>query len=66
MLYVYVYVLVTQSCLTLCNLMVCSLPSSSVHEIHQERILEWVAILFFRESSRSREVSRIADRFVTI
>ena len=26
-------------------------PSSSVHEIFQARILEWVAILFFRGSS---------------
>ena len=33
--------LVTQSCPTLCNLMVCSLPGSSVHGILQARILEW-------------------------
>ena len=37
-------VLVIQSCLTLCNLMNCSPPGSSVHEIVQARILEWVAI----------------------
>ena len=35
---------VPQSCLTLCNAMDCSLPSSSVHGISQARILEWVAI----------------------
>ena len=35
-----------QSCLTLCNPMDCSLPDSSVHEILQARILEWVAIPF--------------------
>ena len=29
-----------------CNLMDCSLPGSSVHEIFQARILEWVAISF--------------------
>ena len=29
----------------------CSLPSSFVHEILQARILEWVAILFSKESS---------------
>ena len=29
-------------CLTLCNPMDCSLPGSSVHEISQARILEWV------------------------
>ena len=36
--------LVTQSCLTLCNPMDCSLPGSSVHGISQGRILKWVAI----------------------
>ena len=39
-------VLVTQSCLTLCDPMDYSLPGSSVHEILQARILEWVAISF--------------------
>ena len=31
---------VTQSCLTLCDPMDCSLPGSSVHEIFQVRILK--------------------------
>ena len=31
------------------------LPGSSVHGILQARILEWVAISFSRESSRSRD-----------
>ena len=35
---------VTQSYLTLCDPMDCSLPGSSVHGIFQARILEWVAI----------------------
>ena len=35
---------VTQSCLTLCNPMDCSLPGSSLHGILQTRVLEWVAI----------------------
>ena len=35
---------VTQSCLTLCNPMDCSLPGSSVHGIFQARVLEWGAI----------------------
>ena len=39
-------VLVTQSCLTLCDPMDCSPPGSSVHGISQAKILEWVAILF--------------------
>ena len=33
-----------QSCPTLCDPVVCSLPGSSVHKILQARILEWVAI----------------------
>ena len=44
-------VLVTQSCLTLCNTMDCSLPGSSVHGISQARILEWVAISSSKGSS---------------
>ena len=35
-----------QSCLILCNLMDCSSPSSTVHEIFQGRILEQIAISF--------------------
>ena len=42
---------VTQSCLTLCDAMDCSLPGSSIHGIFQARILEWVAISFSRRSS---------------
>ena len=38
-------VLITQSCLTICNPMDCSLPGSSVHGILQARVLEWVAML---------------------
>ena len=37
---------VAQSCLTLSDLMDCSLPGSSVHGIFQARVLEWVAIAF--------------------
>ena len=37
---------VTQSCLTLCDPMDCSLPGSSVQGIFQARVLEWVAISF--------------------
>ena len=43
-----VKVLVAQYCLTLCDPMDCSLPGSSLHEILQARILEWVAIPFSR------------------
>ena len=37
---------VAQSCPTLSDPMDCSLPGSSVHGIHQARVLEWVAIAF--------------------
>ena len=46
---------VTQSCLTLCDPMVCSLPGSSVHGIFQARVLEWGAIAFSRRSSQPRD-----------
>ena len=44
--------LVAKLCLTLCNLMDCSLPGSSVHGILQGRMLEWVLISFSGGSSR--------------
>ena len=50
-----VKVIVTQSCLTLCNPMDCSLPVSSVHGILQARILEWVSMSFSRGSSQRRD-----------
>ena len=37
---------VAQSCLTLSDLMNCSLLGSSVHGIFQARVLEWGAIAF--------------------
>ena len=46
----------------------CSPPGSSVHEIFQARILEWVAISFSRGSSQPRDrtqVSCTAGRFFT-
>ena len=43
---------VTQSCPTLCNPMDYSPPGSSVHGVLQARILKWIAIPFFRKSSR--------------
>ena len=36
----------TQSCPTLGDPMNCSLPGSSVHEMFQARIVEWVATSF--------------------
>ena len=37
---------VAQSCLTLSDLMDCSLPGSSVYGIFQARVLEWGSIAF--------------------
>ena len=39
---------VAQWCPTLSNPMDCSLPGSSIHGIFQARLLEWVAIAFFK------------------
>ena len=50
-----VKVLVAQLCLMLCDPMECSPPGSSVHGILQARILEWVAIPFYRVSSQPRD-----------
>ena len=60
---------VTQSCLTLCDPMDCSLPGSSVHGIFQAIVLEWIAISFSRVSSQPRartRVSHIVDRRFTV
>ena len=64
-----VKVLVTQSCLTVCDCMDCSPPDSSLHGILQARILEWVAMPFSRGSSRPTDriqVFCIASRLFTI
>ena len=62
-------VLIAQSCPALCDRMDYRLPGSSVHEILQARILEWVAMPSSRWSSRPRDrtqVSCIADRLFTV
>ena len=55
-----VCMLVTQSCLTLCDPMDCSPLGFSVCGILQTRILEQVAISFSRGSSSSRDQSHIS------
>ena len=60
-----VKVLVAQLCPTLWDPVDYSPPGSSVHGILLARILEWVAISFFRGSSRPRgwtQVSYIAEK----
>ena len=51
---------VTKSCLTLCDPVDHSLPSSSVYGIFQARILEWAAISSSRESSQPRDQTHIS------
>ena len=61
--------LVSHSCLTLCNSMDCSPPGSSVYGILQAKILVWVAISFSRGSPQPRDwtqVSCIVGKFFTI
>ena len=61
-----------QSCLTLCGLMDCSPPGSSVHGVFLARILEWVAMPSSGGSSQARDrthisyISCIAGGFFTI
>ena len=62
------WVLVIQSCLTLCDPVDCSLSGFTVHSFLQARILEWVAIPFSRGSSQPRDRtqgSHIAGGFFT-
>ena len=49
---------VVQLCLTLSDPMDCSLPGSSVHGIFQARVLEWVAIAFSGNSSRTIQIPK--------
>ena len=51
--YVLYTVLITQSCMTLCDPM-----DNTIHGILQARILEWVAFPFSRGSSQTRDQTR--------
>ena len=52
--------LVAKLYMTLCNPMDCSPSGSSVHEISPARILEWVVISSFRQSSWTRDWTHIS------
>ena len=59
---------VAQLCPSLCDPMDCSPPGSSVHGIHQARILDWVAVPFskgFLQLWCRTQVSHIAGGFFT-
>ena len=60
-----IVVLPTKSCLTLCDPRGCTLPGSSVHEISQARVLEWVAISFYRGPSHPGIEPLLAGKFFT-
>ena len=49
-----------QSSTTLCDLMACNTPGSSVHGIFQVRILEWVAFSYATGSSQPRDWTRVS------
>ena len=55
-----VEVLVFRSCLTLCDPMNCSPPGSSVQELLQARILEWVAMPSSGGSSQPRDQTQVS------
>ena len=62
-------VFIAQLCPTLCSSVDCSPPGFSAHGILQTRILEWVAMPFFRGYSKPRDwvqVSWIVGRFFTV
>ena len=46
-------------CVWVCNPMDCSLPGTSVHGILQARLLEGVAIFYFRGSSQPRDWTHV-------
>ena len=50
---------VAKSCPTLCDFLDYSSPGSSVHEISKGRLLDRVAISFYRESSRPRDWNHV-------
>ena len=62
---------VTKLCPTLCSLMDCSLPGSSVHGIFLARVLEWIAMPSSKRSFQSKDrthvfcISFIVGRFFT-
>ena len=61
-MHVYVIGVVVQSLssVQLCQPMDCSPPGFSVHWIFQARILEWVAIFFFKGSFQPRDGTRVS------
>ena len=54
---------VAQLCLTVRDLMDCSLPGSSIHGIFQARVLEWGAIAFSKRSKKNIAMIYVKEVF---
>ena len=52
--------LLAQSCAALCGPTDYSLPGSSVHEIFQVRMVEWIAISYSRGSPQPRDGTKVS------
>ena len=61
-------IMLTQSCLTLCDPIDCNLQGFSVQGILQVRLLEWAAISWFRDllDSRSKPMSLLSPALAGI
>ena len=57
---IYVCAKLLQSCPTLCDPVACSLRVSSVHEVHEARVLGWVAMPSSRGSSQLTDQTSIS------
>jgi len=57
---------VAQSCPTLRDPMVCSLPGSSIHGIFQARALDWGAIAFSNNHTTKFKNSDFEERFILL
>ena len=57
---VYMACVSAQSCPTLCILVDCSPPGSSVHGISQARIQDWLAISYSRGSSQPKDGTHVS------
>ena len=62
-IYLFVYVHSRSAVSDSCDPMDCSPPGSSVHGISQVRILEWVAMSFYRGSSLPRDQTQVSCGF---
>ena len=59
-LFICMHAMLLQSCPTLWDSMDCRLQESAFHGIFQARILEWVARLFCRRSSQTRNQTQVS------